>query len=112
MSIVSKTLEKVPSLISSKASIILYIFLFFYLVVFALLCIVFPFLGDFIPSDRVQLILGNYTNVLSALGASIAAGSGVLIHEKVKTMHENHKNLHKKIDQLHEKIDKLSQGAE
>ncbi|MDR2962881.1 MAG: prefoldin subunit [Bacteroidales bacterium] len=129
MSAIEKALAKVPALISSKTSIILYVFLFFYLVVFAILCIVFPFLSDWIPSDRVQLILGNYTNVLSALGASIAAGGGVLIHEKLKSMHkhqhdnhefinkridelhENHRNLNKQLSELHEKINKLTQHS-
>ncbi|MDR0798632.1 MAG: hypothetical protein LBN18_02595, partial [Dysgonamonadaceae bacterium] len=84
------------------------VFLFFYLVIFALFCGFIPFLGHFIPSDNVQLILGNYTNVLSALGASIAAGSGVVIHNKITKLHEHHRKLQDTIESLHEKIDKLS----
>ena len=55
----------------------------------------------------IQLVLGNYTNVLSALGASIAAGSGVFIHSKVKTLHQKHEKLQNSIDELHEKINKV-----
>ena len=104
----NKILAKIPQLISGKVSIIIYLFLFFYLVVFALICVIFPFLKDFIPSSNIQLILGNYTNVLSALGASIAAGTGVAFHSKMKKMHENHKELQNSIDNLHKKIDELS----
>ena len=101
-------LNKIPKLISSKVSIFIYLFLFCYLVIFAIVCLIIPSLDIFAPSEEMQLILGNYTNVLSALGASIAAGSGVFIHSKMKTLHDNHQKLQETMDELHKKIDKLS----
>ncbi len=100
-------LYKIPLLLSSKLSIFIYFFLFFYLVVFAILCLLVPAFNELSPSDNVQLVLGNYTNVLSALGASIAAGSGVAIHSKIKAIHQSHSELQNTMDELHKKIDKL-----
>ncbi|ULQ59164.1 hypothetical protein K7I13_11755 [Brucepastera parasyntrophica] len=54
-----------------------------------------------------QLIMGNYTNVLSALGASIAAGTGAAVHTSVKKLHQKHDTLQQTIQALHEKIEKL-----
>ena len=100
-------LGKIPIWLSSKISIFIYIFLFFYLVVFAIFTIIIPDISHLQPSNTVQLLLGNYTNVLSALGASIAAGGGVVIHSHVKTLHQKHDKLQKSIDELHEKISKM-----
>lgn len=36
------------------------------------------------PSLNIQLLLGNYTNVTSALGATIAAGASVATYHHVK----------------------------
>lgn len=104
-------LKKIPVWMSSKVSIFIYLFLFLYLVLFALICYVIPALNVYAPSQDTQLILGNYTNVLSALGASIAAGSGVAIHSKIKTLHANHEKLQETIDSLHHKLDKLAENA-
>jgi cell division protein FtsB len=111
-----KFLDKIPVWMASKTSIFIYLFLFFYLVIFAILCVTVPGISHWTPSANSQLVLGNYTNVLSALGASIAAGAGVVIHTKVKDLHEKHDELHKKheklhhtIDKLHEKLDQLSE---
>jgi len=52
-------LSKIPLLLSSKVSIFIYLFLFFYLVVFAIICLILPSLNEFAPSNNVQLILGN-----------------------------------------------------
>ena len=109
---INEFLGKIPELISSKVSIFIYLFLFFYLVVFAIICLVVPALKILEPTSGIQLILGNYTNVLSALGASIAAGSGVAIHGKVKAIHENHKALQDTIDELHRKVDILIKEKE
>lgn len=100
-------LSRIPGLLSSKVSIFIYLFLFFYLVVFGGLCLIIQPLNGWAPSSDVQLILGNYTNVLSALGASIAAGSGVAIHSKIKALHQGHQELRDRVDELHKKIDKL-----
>lgn len=108
MNKIQKFLDKLPGLLSSRVSIFIYLFLFFYLVVFALLTLIVPALANLSPSSNVQLILGNYTNVLSALGASIAAGSGVAIHHSVKRLHEKHDLLVKSLNELHEKVDQLN----
>ena len=100
-------LENIPAILSSPISIFLYLFLFFYLVLYALLCFVIPALQPFAPSNDVQLIMGNYTNVLSALGASLAAGTGVSVHHTIHKLHEKHDLLHGTIKELHEKIDRL-----
>lgn len=106
-------LEQIPALLSSKVSVFIYIFLFFYLVVFAVLTMWIPLLKNLHPSASVQLILGNYTNVLSTLGASLAAGSGTLIHHSLSTLHKKHDNMHdelqKTIADLHDKIDRLEE---
>lgn len=105
-------LGKIPAVLSSRVSIFIYVFLFFYLVIFAFISMVVPAFHGLTPTEDAQLILGNYTNVLSALGASIAAGSGVAIHNKIKSLHEKHDELHKIISELHRKIDELSESLE
>lgn len=102
-------LQKIPAILSSKISILIYLFLFFYLVIWALLGEVVPLLKPYEPTDTAQLILGNYTNVLSALGASIAAGTGAAIHTHVKTLHKSHDELMQSVSDLHKKIDMLEQ---
>ncbi|MGX7148650.1 hypothetical protein [Enterococcus ureasiticus] len=110
---VNQFLEQIPALLSSKISIFIYLFLFFYLIVFAVLTMWIPLLKNVQPSANVQLILGNYTNVLSALGASLAAGSGTLIHHSLSTLHKKHDKMHdelqKAIAGLHDKIDRLEE---
>ena len=103
-------LTKIPEILSSSASIFIYLFLFFYLVIFALLCLVIPGMDRLAPSNDVQLIMGNYTNVLSALGASLAAGTGVVTHSSIKKLNQKHDLLHQTIKELHAKIDKLEKG--
>jgi hypothetical protein len=109
---IDKFLTKIPAWLSSRVSIFIFLFLFVYLVIFALLAFVIPAMGCIAPSLDTQLILGNYTNVLSALGASIAAGSGVAIHKKITAHQQEHAKLHEKIDRLHEKIDALAAGKD
>lgn len=96
---------------SGKVSIFIFLFLFFYLVLLALAGFVVPSLRGLTPSQEIQLVLGNYTNVLSALGASIAAGTGVALRSHSKIMHQNNEELHRKIDELHKKIDNLTRVA-
>ena len=105
-------LGKIPVWLSSKISIFIYIFLFFYLVIFAVFCVIIPDISHLQPSANIQLVLGNYTNVLSALGASIAAGSGVIVHSTVKTLHKKHEKLQNSIDELHKKLDNVSEKKE
>lgn len=101
-----KFLDKIPSLLSSPVAIIIYIMLFVYLVVFGFLGLI-PSLKFLQPSDDIQLILGNYTNVLSALGASIAAGAATSAHQHIKKTNQHHQELIERIKSLEEKIDKL-----
>lgn len=104
---IDKILSKIPNLLSSKISIFIYIFLFFYLVCIPAISVILPFLKNFIPSTSIQLILGNYTNVLSALGASIAAGAGIVTHQGIKKLNNSHEEFQKKLSELHEKIDAI-----
>jgi hypothetical protein len=80
-----KVLGRLPSLLSSKPVIIFGIILFFYLFVFAGIA---SLLGH---SDAVtantQLILGNYTNVSSSVGAGIAAGAGLTLLKRQNKAH-------------------------
>ena len=64
-----KFIDSIPKWLSSKVSIFIYIFLFVYLVLFPALAVILPFMKPLVPTNTTQLILGNYTNVLSALGA-------------------------------------------
>lgn len=108
---INSWLDKIPALLASRISIFIYLFLFFYLVVFAFLTFVIPSLKSAQPSENTQLILGNYTNVLSALGASLAAGSGTAIHSSLSKLHKKHDDMHEdlaqKIEALHQKIETL-----
>ena len=104
-------LDKIPGILSSTPSIAIYLFLFVYLVIYALISAVVPALQAHQPSSDMQLIMGNYTNVLSALGASIAAGTGAAAHSSVKKLHKRHDELEEIIVQLHEKLDKLKDSA-
>ena len=103
------TLSKVLSVaISGKVAIAIYIGLFIYLVVLPLVSLI-PGLGFLMPSSDAMLVGGNYTNVLAALGASLAAGAGVVAVHHVHKLHKKHAELEESIKELHEKIDKLSQ---
>ena len=104
---IDNLLAKLPAILSSGPSIFVYLFLFFYLVLYALLCMLVPPLAPLAPSNEVQLIMGNYTNVLSALGASLAAGTGVAVHSSLRGLHKKHDLLHATIEELHKKIEKL-----
>ena len=107
MKIFKAFLQRIPALLASTASIAIYLFLFVYLVIYALLSAVVPALQPYQPSSSMQLVMGNYTNVLSALGASIAAGTGAAMHGSIKKLHKRHDELHKTIATLHEKLDRL-----
>lgn len=97
-----KFIAVLPKILNSSISI--FIFLFIYLVIFGLIRMVWPALQ---PSADVQLVLGNYTNVTSALGAAIVAGASTASHRAAKQMRKRHDELQKSVDLLHEKIDRL-----
>jgi hypothetical protein len=101
-------LQKIPAILSSTLSIAIFLFLFVYLVVYALISSVVPALQSYQPSNTMQLIMGNYTNVVSALGASIAAGTGAAAHSSLKKLHKRHDELKASISELHSKLDSLA----
>ncbi|MHB1738632.1 MAG: hypothetical protein ACYCXA_03965 [Actinomycetes bacterium] len=71
-SMLARALDTVPRILASRAHII---WLFVLLLWIVILAVPFPS----IASARVELILGNYTNVTSDLGACIAAGGTVAL---------------------------------
>jgi hypothetical protein len=99
--------EKIPSFLSSKPIIYFYIFLLFYLVVVALI------IPTLVPIS-IQIPLGNFTNVASALGAGLAAGSALKSHLAIKDMDNKHAELANKhhtehlaeFKRIHAKLDK------
>ncbi len=104
---IDKFLDKIPKMLASKVSVFIYLFLFIYAVVFVMLSLFIPAMGSIAPSADTQMVLGNYTNVLSALGASIAAGSGLAIHNKVSAHQEKQEKMQETIDRLHTTIGRL-----
>lgn len=100
-----KLLAKIPGALSSTPSIFIFIFLFVYLFGLGLVGL---FAKSLEPSSNVQLVFGNYTNVLSALGAALAAGAGTTHAKHLKALRSSHDQLQASVDELHRKIDKLS----
>lgn len=80
-------MKHIPRILASKVSQVIFVILFIYLFGFGVLGLVFK---SFEPSSQIQLVFGNYTNVLSALGAAIAAGAGVTA---VKEGREHHRKV-------------------
>ncbi|HEY0222199.1 hypothetical protein [Lactovum miscens] len=106
-----KFLDKIPVVLSSDISIFIFLFLFVYLFLIGVIGLFVPALA---PSSNMQLVLGNYTNVTSALGAAISAGAATAAHTSVKRLHikndelqESMRNLHKKNDRLNDSINEL-----
>jgi hypothetical protein len=81
----AELLGRLPNLLSSKPVIIFGIFLFFYLFVFAGIATLFGHPGA--VSTNTQLILGNYTNVSSSVGAGIAAGASLTLIKRQRHAH-------------------------
>jgi hypothetical protein len=80
-----RLLGRLPGLLSSKPVIIFGIILFFYLFVFAG---IESLLGHpTAVTANTQLILGNYTNVSSSVGAGIAAGAGLTLIKRQRHAH-------------------------
>jgi hypothetical protein len=98
-------LAKIPQLLSSPISIFIFIFLFVYLFLFGVVGLFIPKLE---PSSNVQLVFGNYTNVLSALGAALAAGAGSVHAKRLKELHDKHDRLEASVNDLHAKIDRIN----
>jgi hypothetical protein len=100
-------LGAISGLLSGKISIIIYILMFIYLVIIPLIAFI-PGMEWLMPSTPAMLIGDNYTSVLAALGASIAAGTGVALHKSAKQYHKKHDEMQKSINDLHDKIDKMN----
>lgn len=83
---VARLLGHLPRLLSSLPVIVFGILLFFYLFVFAGVA---TLLGHATAvSTNTQLILGNYTNVSSSVGAGIAAGASLTVIKRQRRAHE------------------------
>jgi len=80
-----KVLGRLPGVLSSKPVIIFGIILFLYLFVFAGIASLLGHAGA--VSTNTQLILGNYTNVSSSVGAGIAAGAGLTLLKRQNKAH-------------------------
>lgn len=104
MASLRQLLAKIPALLSSLPSIFIFVFLFVYLFIFGVIGLFVPSLE---PSSSTQLVFGNYTNVLSALGAALAAGAGTVHAKRLKELHDKHEELQTSLQALHDKVDKL-----
>jgi hypothetical protein len=80
-----KILGRLPNLLSSKPVIIFGIVLFCYLFLYAGIASLLGHPGA--VSANTQLILGNYTNVSSSVGAGIAAGAGLTLLKRQSRAH-------------------------
>ena len=99
-----KALGLIPRALSSKPSIIIFLGLFIYLIGFGLLGLVFKSIE---PSATMQLVLGNYTNVTSATGASIAAGAGVASVATAKVVLSHVKKNGRRYEELQKSHDEV-----
>ncbi len=107
MDALHRLLGKIPAALSSTPSVFIFIFLFVYLFIFGVMGLIWPPLE---PSSSVQLVFGNYTNVLSALGAALAAGAGTVHAKRLKELHDKHDALTSSVAELHKKIDELGKN--
>ena len=106
-----KWLGKLPGLLSSKATIVIGIALFFYLCVYGAMALVVGW--PEVPTQW-QLILGNYTNVSSSVGAGIAAGAGLTEirnqrrhHRLLLTAHLAAAEAHKLAEETHRMVSEI-----
>jgi hypothetical protein len=81
----AELLGKLPNLLSSRPVILFGILLFFYLFIFAGIATLAGHPGA--VSTNTQLILGNYTNVSSSVGAGIAAGASLTLVKHQRRAH-------------------------
>jgi hypothetical protein len=84
---VERALGTVPALLSSKTHVLFLAGLLIGIVIVPLAAAVMG-LRNPVSAD-LELILGNWTNVTSALGASIAAGASVSAHHHAKQAHKH-----------------------
>ena len=104
MTTIKKWLATIPAILSSTLSVFIFLFLLIYLVGFGILGL---FLHKLEPSTNTQLILGNYTNVTSALGAALAAGAGAKHTKSMRELHKKHDKLQNTLDSVNERLDRI-----
>ena len=83
---IAELLGRLPNLLSSRPVILFGIFLFFYLFIFAGIATLLGYPNA--VSTNTQLILGNYTNVSSSVGAGIAAGASLTLVKRQRHAHK------------------------
>ena len=104
-----RLLGRIPKTLSGHTFILLLVLLFFYLFVFAG---IETLLGHpSAVSANAQLILGNLTNVTSAMGACIAAGMTVHLSHEQRKRHKELSDLKALVHRLHEKHDAVHPEA-
>lgn len=89
-----RMLGTVPTVLASKLHIL---WLFVLLLWIVILAVPFPVIAP----ARVELILGNYTNVTSALGACIAAGGTVNVLHHVRRQSRLAEERHRLTMEMH-----------
>jgi hypothetical protein len=87
-----RPLEQIPRILSSHYHVLLLLALGVYL-------IVLPLCGVHVPA-AYELIGGNYTNVTSDIGASIAAGGTVHLVKRGRGQAAQLASLHAKVDAI------------
>ncbi|MEU6582765.1 hypothetical protein [Nocardia sp. NPDC046763] len=100
-----RALDQLPALLASTPVIVLGVGLFGYLVVFAGIA---TLLGhpDAV-STNAQLILGNYTNVSSSVGAGVAAGASVHAARRHRRTHALMREAHRLAEETHALLNRL-----
>jgi hypothetical protein len=104
MNTLHQLLAKIPAALASTPSVFIFIFLFVYLFGFGLVGL---FIQKLEPSANTQLVFGNYTNVLSALGAALAAGAGAKHTESFRKLHDKHDKIQTSLDDITARLDRL-----
>ncbi|GAC1374650.1 MAG: hypothetical protein NVSMB4_02300 [Acidimicrobiales bacterium] len=95
----SKLMALIPRALSSGLHLAFLVFLLGYIVIYAGAETFLFGNAEAVPVNT-QLIAGNWTNVTSALGASIAAGMSVVGHQQRKNLRQQLADLHDKVDAL------------
>lgn len=98
-----KWLSWIPRFLSSKTSIVIGAAMFLYLVGLGAISILIGH-PNWVP-DNAQLVLGNYTNILSMIGAGIAAGASHKAVQNQRRAHEMHQQTHELLTQISDQLD-------
>lgn len=100
-SLIRRVLGSIPPALSSKLHVTGLVSLGAWLVLL-------PLLGIAHPSTYAQLLGGNYTNIISALGSAIAAGGVVHIAQRQDHHTWNLEDLRDSLMRLHHKHNRLA----